>query len=125
MKAIHPVTYIIAAESIDALKADLDHYGLSSKRVLGKYTALDHTEVIEPALVVVTENASLINALAFKHSQECVLRLDMTRNAELVYTTGRSVFIGQFKPVTEDEAKRLNGWTLDETTGQYYACILN
>lgn len=125
MKAIYPVTYIIASDSLDALKSDLKHYGLKFKQVKGKYTTLDHTEVIEPALVVVTDNASLMSALAFKHSQECVLRLDMTRNAELVYTTGRSVYIGQFKPVTEDEAKRLKGWTLDETTGQYYACILN
>lgn len=125
MKAIYPVTYIIAANSLNALKADLDHYGLASKQVKGKYTALDGNEVFEDALVVVTDNASLMSALAFKHSQECILRLDMARNAELVYTTGRSVFIGQFKPVTESEAKLLKGYTYDPSLNQYYACIRN
>jgi hypothetical protein len=123
MKPIYPVTYLISANELDLLKNDLKAYNIDSKQVLGAYTMENGVKVEEPALVLVTNQETLIKSLAFKYNQESVLKLDATRNAELLFTDGRTKYIGQFQAVSKEVALKSKGYTFDESQGVYYTCL--
>jgi hypothetical protein len=114
-------------ESYERARRDLirylNHIGYPNPKVLlGCYKGITEASYIAPA--------SLSNDLLpylTAQGQESVLYLHGDDHAELVYLNGPErgarVSLGTLKPVSMVEAKRLDAWTLDATTNQYYAVL--
>lgn len=108
-----------AAERTDTLRRQIAAQNLSTTEVRGAYNGQT-----EPALLVLdaqpdrgdTERTLL--RLARQYGQESILAVDANRQATLVFTDGRRVFLGGFREVTAKQAARAPGYT--ERAGRYW-----
>lgn len=123
---IFPVVHIMSAfvssnsnetneHNHSKLKAELTDSGYGVKEVMGCYNGQ-----LEKSLVVLGLSDTLAKALAFKYNQESILKLHNDRFAELHFTNGEIVPLGQFVAVGRDEALENMGYTFDETTNTHY-----
>lgn len=123
MKPVYNTTFFIASDNFDALEKDIKGLNVPYKVVKGGYTHKDGTKVTELSLCVITDNINEIVRIGRVHNQESVLKLDMTRNASIVYLNDlKDVYIGQFKEVDRDTALNSSGYTYDLQTDKYFTC---
>lgn len=93
------------------------------KPLIGSYNGITENSYIMPA----EGNLDLIKSYATMYGQESIMLLHGDNHAELVYLNGprkgERQGLGTLKAVSEAEARRQLGWTLDPSNGQYYTVV--
>ena len=124
-----PVIFFLSAERSDHgpganavstadLASELVRLGLPHKRVQG--CSAGHKET--SFLIVGQEHEQDVFTLGVLYKQGTYLRCDSDRNAFLVDLADEGVdYLGVFRKVTPEQAKRNGSYTFDGESGQYYA----
>ena len=71
-------------------------------------------------IIEVDGNLHVIQELANKHNQECILYLDNQREAYLIFPDNSEEYIGSFKSASESYAKEQDNYTYNPQTDTYY-----
>ncbi len=70
------------------------------------------------------EISNYIFQQANRYKQECIMHVDLNRQARLMTTRGEHIdTLGEFRKVSQDVALASKGYTLDIYNNQYYICI--
>lgn len=79
----------------------------------------------EKSILVVNspEMRQTVESVCKQFNQECYLKSDSQRNTSLVYPNGTEAHIGTLKRVSQAEAQKLNGYSVDTTDGSYWAAV--
>lgn len=102
----------------ESLKGWLKVLDVPFKELVGRYKGVD-----ERSVLISSEHRQLVDAIVRDWNQESYLELYYDGFAELVFNNGSRERIGYIKPVSADEASKLDAFTLDVESGQHYAVV--
>ena len=131
MQAIKPEILIFSVFQKDrSNESNLDNHQCIIQRLsqLGiGYKVLDgvYQGETEKSILVVDspEMRQTVESVCKQFNQDCYLKSDSQRNTSLVYQDGTETQIGTLKRVSQDEAQKLDGYSVDPTDGSIWATI--
>ena len=77
----------------------------------------------EKSILVSADRIDMVQNLCQQFGQECYLRSDSERNTFLVYPNGTEKRIGTLKRVSKEDALKLDGYSIDNTDGSFWAAV--
>ena len=69
------------------------------------------------------EMRQTVESICKQFNQECYLTSDSERNTSLVYPDGKVIQIGTLKRISQSEAEKLDGYSVDTTDGSFWAAV--
>lgn len=64
-----------------------------------------------------------VESICKQFNQDCYLRSDSERDTYLVYPDGTETQIGTLKRVSQSEAEKMDGYSIDTTDGSFWATV--